>query len=138
MLKIALAIALSLSLNTTYAAIRRLCNVQYATAYGWSQTYTMQVEFITGSELNNATHSYSYDSFKKYCLLWFSNGGVAINEIKDFFMCGFTFDDDAFRNLFYINFSIKCPQINSENEDGQFWKITAKDYVGQFFDPRDN
>jgi len=138
MLKIVLAILLALNLHPSYASIRRQCKVQYATASGWSHTYTMQVEFITGSELNNATHSYSYDSYKKYCLLWFSNGGVAINEIRDYFLCGFTFDDDAFRNLFYIKFSIQCPQINAENDDGRIWKITAKDYAGTFFDPQDN
>jgi hypothetical protein len=96
------------------ATVRRVCNVQYATSYGWSQVYTMQVEFMTGTELNNATRSYNYDSYKKYCLLWFSNGGVAINEIGDYFLCGYEFDDDAFRNLFYFRFIINCVQINTQ------------------------
>jgi hypothetical protein len=98
----------------------------------------MQVEFMTGSELNQATRSYSYDAYKKYCMLWFSNGGVAINEIKDYFLCGFEFDDDAFRNLFAFRFSIACVQINSQNDEAPVWKIAAKSLSGDFIDPRDN
>lgn len=122
----------------SFATVRRVCNVQYATSYGWSQTYTMQVEFMTGTELNNATRSYNYDSYKKYCLLWFSNGGVAIDEIGDYFLCGYEFDDDAFRNLFYFRFSIQCLQINSQDDEAPVWRITAKTFSGDFIDSREN
>jgi hypothetical protein len=127
----------SFSLNS-FAVIRRICKVQYATDYGWSQEYTMQVEFMTGVELNRVTHSYSYESYKRYCLLWFSNGGVAINQIDAYFLCGSEFDDEAFRNLFYLRTSVQCTQINSTEEEAPAWKITAKILFGDFIDPKDN
>lgn len=122
----------------SFAVVRRICKVQYSTDYGWSQEYTMQVEFMTGMELNRATHSYSYDSYKKYCLLWFSNGGVAINEIDASVLCGSEFDDEAFRTLFYLRTSVQCTQINSTENEALAWKITAKMLFGGFIDPRDN
>jgi hypothetical protein len=139
MTKIALILVLMMSFTeSSFAVVRRTCKVQYQTDYGWSQEYTMQVEFMTGSELNKATRSYSYDSYKKYCLLWFSNGGVAINEIKTYFLCGLEFDDDAFRNLFAFHFSIECEQINSHDDEVPVWKIAGKSFSGDFVDPRDN
>lgn len=122
----------------SFATVRRVCYVQYAIGYGWSQVYTMQVEFMTGMELNNATRSYSYDGYKRYCLLWFSNGGVAINEISDGFLCGYEFDDDAFRSLFYFRYSTQCVQINSQADEAPVWRITAKTYSGEFVDTREN
>lgn len=38
------------------------------------------VEFITGSELNRATSSYRYTSYKVYALLWYSQTQVSILE----------------------------------------------------------
>jgi hypothetical protein len=98
----------------------------------------MRVEFMTGTELNSATRSYNYDSYKKYCLLWFSNGGVAINEIADYFLCGYEFDDVAFRSLFDIRSSIQCVQINSQDDEAPVWRITAKTFSGDFIDPGEN
>jgi hypothetical protein len=139
MIRIALILLFAFSFNLrSFAVIRRICRVQYATSYGWSQEYTMEVEFMTGAELNKATRSYSYDSYKKYCLLWFSSGGVAINQIEDYFLCGAEFDDDAFRNLFAFRSSIKCMQINSTQEEAPVWKITGKALYGNFVDPIDN
>jgi hypothetical protein len=124
--------------HSLHATVRRVCKVQYQTEYGWSQEYTMQVVFMTGTELNRATRSFSYDAFKKYCLLWFSDGGVAINEIKDYFLCGYEFDDDAFRSLFAFHFSIQCVQVNSKDDEAPVWKIAGKSFSGDFIDPRDN
>jgi hypothetical protein len=139
MIKIALTILFAVGfILPSYAVVRRVCKVQYATSYGWSQEYTMEVTYMTGAELNNATHSYTYDPYKKFCLLWFSNGGVAINQIEDYFLCGPEFDDDAFRNLFFLRSNIRCKQINSTEDEAPIWKITGKTLMGDFVDPRDN
>ena len=42
-----LLIALIFSFSC-FATIKRVCNVKYETADGWSKVYTMEVEFSTG------------------------------------------------------------------------------------------
>ena len=123
--------------SNTFAGIKRWCNVQYEEEYGWSKEYKMQVEFVTGQELNTRTKSYKYHVYSKYCLLWFTDGGVAIEEIKDYFTCGNEFDDEAFQSLFGFKYSIICNQINTDKEEPVRWKITGKNYSG-FIDPIDN
>lgn len=128
-------LSLTLPIDTS-AAIRRLCKVQYQTEDGWSKEYTMEVEFATGSELNERTHSYKYKSFKNYCLLWFSDGGVAIEEINEYVTTSSEFDHGAFKDLFSYRQYIECSQINSDKDEAPKWKITAKTYAG-FIDPRE-
>ena len=139
MIRFLLTLTITLCLYPSFASIKRTCKVQYQRQDGtWSEEYTMTVEFMTGSELNTRTHQYKYDSYKKYCLIWFSDGGVAIEEITDYIMCGFEFDDTAFRTLFGYRRSIECKQINSTSEEAPKWRITAKNSVGYFIDQNEN
>jgi hypothetical protein len=128
-------ISLTLPIDTS-ASIKRMCIVQYQTEDGWSKEYKMEAEFVTGSELNERTHSYKYKTFKNYCLLWFSDGGVAIEEINEYVTTSSEFDHGAFKDLFSYRQYIECSQINSDKDDGPKWKITAKTY-GVFIDPRE-
>ncbi len=118
------------------AEIRRICKVKYETEYGWSKEYKVEVTFMTGRELNSATSTFKYNSFSKYCLIWFDKDEVAILEIKAFLSSvGDEFDREAFQNAFSINSEIPCTQIN--NEANTKWKVIAKEYFN-FIDPREN
>jgi len=98
-----ISMLLLISFNS-FSAVKRICKVKYQTEDGWSKEYTMEVEFITGSELNEATHTYKYQSYSKYCCIWFSDGGVAIVEITDYIsISGQTFEDEDFKNAFPYN-----------------------------------
>jgi hypothetical protein len=120
---------------SSYAETRRLCKVYYETENGWSQGYTMEVSFLTGYELNNATRSYSYSMFSNYCLIWFGKGEVAILKINaTLFRSGNEFERDDFLNLFLLQSEIRCVQVNSEDERN--WKIKAKEFIN-FIDPRE-
>lgn len=98
----------------------------------------MEVEFITGLELNQSTHTYNYNSYSKYCCIWFSDGGVAVIELSDYIsLPNGELDDDAFKGIFSYRYSVRGKQVNSDKEEAPIWEIIGKDYSG-FIDPRDN
>lgn len=119
----------------SYAAIRRYCMVRYATEYGWSKTYTVEVQFMTGYELNKATNSFQYDSYDKYCLIWWAQGQVSILKIKSYLITGYDFTRNDFRNAFSFKSSLDCIQVNSESEIE--WQVTGRNYL-EYVDPREN
>jgi len=128
-------VVLSLITIGSEAAIRRYCMVKYETEDGWSKTYTVEVTFMTGFELNNVTHSFNYGTYDKYCLIWWDKGEVAILKIKDYLIVGSEFTRDDFRNAFSFRSSLNCEQVN--DEDATKWQIIGKNYL-QFVDPREN
>lgn len=118
------------------AEIRRLCKVYYETESGWDGGYTMEVTFVTGSELNRDTRSFNYSAFSNYCLVWFDKGEVAILKIDTFLIrSGEEFQRGDFKNLFLLRSEIECTQVNSAEERN--WKIQAKEFI-QFIDPSEN
>ena len=114
--------------SSSLAEIRRLCKVQYETESGLSSSYTMEITFITGFELNQATNSFSYEPYSNYCLIWFAKGEVAILKINMVLMRSSNeFQRRDFRNLFLFQTAAQCTQINSDNE--REWTITAKEFL---------
>lgn len=118
------------------AEVRRLCKVYYETEEGWSSGYTMEVSFVTGTELNRATRSYDYSPFSNYCLVWFDRGEVVILRIESFLVrSNDEFERSDFKNLFLIHSDIECTQVNGPEERN--WRIRARDVI-QYVDPREN
>lgn len=132
-----LLIFLLLSITfSSYSNIRRICNVQYKTEDGWSKYYKMEVQFVTGSELNKMTTSYKYSTYLNYCLLWFEKGEVAILEITDYLSdVGEYFERNAFRSAFSFRRQLSCKQVNAEQK--REWRIEAKNMI-EFIDPIEN
>jgi hypothetical protein len=119
---------------TLQAYISRICKVSYETRDGWSSEYLMEVNFLTGRELNKATKSFDYSSFSNYVLLWFDEGEVAILELDDFLIgVGEEFDNEDFQRLFQFQTTADFKQVNSLYE--RKWRIRAKDFI-TFIDPR--
>lgn len=137
---IALFISILLINTSTYSEVKRICKVKYETEDGWSKEYTMEVEFVTGFELNKKTQSFNYNSYSKYCCIWFSDGGVAIIEIDDYISLQNSdneFDDDTFKSTFSYKYSITGKQVNGDKDTKTKWEIDGRDYRG-YIDPRDN
>lgn len=117
--------------------VRRLCKIYYEQGYGWSEGYIMEVSFMTGKGLNEATKSYRFGTYTNYALIWFNEGEVAILEIDEYiYGVGDVFDDKDFKSFFNYRRSIECNQVNSEYP--RKWKIEAKDLLGRFIDARCN
>lgn len=96
----------------------------------------MEVEFVTGYELNNMTKSFNYTMYNKYALVWFAQGEVAIVKLNTYVISNNEFDHDAFRNMFLLSDHVDGSQINSKNSEDQEWRISAKEYLA-WIDPRE-
>jgi hypothetical protein len=100
--------------------------VSYSTNYGWSTEYTMGVEFLTGTQLNRATRTYSYSSYDCYALIWFGKGEVAILKYDGLPIgAGLEFDADDFGRLFAYGRSVQFVQVNGSGS--RRWSIRATD-----------
>jgi hypothetical protein len=58
------------------------------TKEGWSKKYTVDVTFISGSELNEATNSFKYSSFSIYAVIFWSQEQVTLIKLSSFLTCG--------------------------------------------------
>jgi len=121
-------LAILLFTSSSFGEIHRLCKVSYQTESGMSNGYTMEVTFISGFELNQATNSFSYEPYSNYCLLWFAQGEVAILKIGSFVLRnGNEFGHQDFRNLFLLRNDIDCEQVNSK--EPRIWTVTAREFI---------
>ena len=130
-----ISIIIALMALNSYADIKRLCKVQYETEEGWSKEITIEVQYITGAELNKKTNSYQYSQYSNYCLIWFAQDQVAVLEITTYIVStGEEFDHEDFVQAFNYTQYLDCKQVNATNK--RKWRIKAKDYI-DFIDPRE-
>jgi hypothetical protein len=54
----------------SFAKYTQTCTVKYETQEGWSKKYVVDVTFLTGAELNDATSSYKYSSYSAYAVIF--------------------------------------------------------------------
>lgn len=52
--------------------------VRYSTSEGQSKWYTVDVNFLTGLELNTATSSFRYNAFKSYAVVFWGNDQASV------------------------------------------------------------
>jgi len=127
-------ILLALLSQAADAAVRRFCLVAYQTNRGWSEEFRVEVTFLTGQELNQATRTFEYGLFDKYALIWFEKDEVAILKIEDIMVgVGSEFTATDFQRQFLIISEKEATQVNSRSN--RKWKINAKSGV-QWVDPR--
>jgi hypothetical protein len=60
-------VLLLITTSEVSAKCRRVAVVKYQQQYGWSKKYTVEVTFMTGYELNQATRSYDYNFIFRLC-----------------------------------------------------------------------
>jgi hypothetical protein len=115
-------------------SFRRNCMVSYETEAGWSSESPMEVEFATGSQLNQRMPGRNFTGGSAYALLWFAQNKVAILQSDSFFVSlGTTFREEDFKSLYLIHASLDLEQVYSNEQ--RKWRIRATDF-GIFIDPR--
>ena len=123
-----LATSFLFSLNS-FAAINLVCKVQYEKRNGWSDPVKAEITLATGSELNQATGRYSFQNYKIYATVWFSNTECAIIELEENPIgIGSEMEYDDLDRIFLLHSSAEGEQVNTEYKIR--WKITAKNYFG--------
>jgi|SRR5579859_453169 len=104
-----------------FARVTRLCSVSYLTEDGWTDAGTRSVEFATGRELNEATHSFSFSLSANYAIIRLNSGDVAIIELSGaVYMPSFQFSNDDFDRLFRFRRSVTAGDANAS---GQLWSL---------------
>lgn len=72
----------------SFAKYTQTCEVKYKTKNGWSKKYTVDVNFLTGSELNTATNSFNYSSYSVYAVIFWGQNKATVIKISSFLSCG--------------------------------------------------
>lgn len=117
---VSLLIALLISFNTS-AKFVKSCIAQYLTEDGWSKKYTVDVSFLSGSELNEATNSFNHDIYKVYAVIFWDNNETTIIKISTFTGgCGSIVKESCITNL--------VMDLKGTDQDGDTWKICARDF----------
>ena len=96
------------------------CAARYMTQDGWSKKYTVDVTFISGTELNEATQSYKYSSYSVYAVIFWGEGKATVIKLTSYFSCGTEVDKSCITNV--------IGDIKGRDQDGDEWKICTGDF----------
>jgi hypothetical protein len=102
------------------AKYTQTCVARYMTQEGWSKKYTVDVTFISGSELNEATNSFKYSSFSVYAVIFWGEGQATVIKLSTFLSCGTTVDKNCITNT--------IGDLKGKDQDDDEWKICVSDY----------
>lgn len=118
----------TLLLITTAVSARftALCDIQYRTQNGWSDTYRAKVVFLSGYEMQPKQYSNEV-----YAAIWFSEDECAIIKL-DVTHISTNFRMKDFKSIYWVKSYIDGKQVNTEYE--RFWRITSKHSLGDFID----
>ncbi|HNW83576.1 MAG TPA: hypothetical protein PKG52_11875 [bacterium] len=103
-----------------YAKYTHTCSVKYKTESRWSKYYNLDVVFLTGFEIFQATLKSGYDSSTVYAMIFFSQEKVAVVKIDSVLLCGTEVDKSC----------IEDSLLNLEGKDksGREWEICKEDF----------
>lgn len=121
MKKIILLLSIFLLLSfKAEAKYTQTCIARYMTQDGWSKKYTVDVTFISGSELNDATNSYKYSSYSVYAVIFWGEGKATVIKISNYLSCGTEVDKNCITGTY--------GDIKGKDQDDDEWKICVGDY----------
>lgn len=116
MKRILICLCLLLAVTTfAEAKYRQVCIAQYQTQYGWSKKYEVEVTFMTGFELNQATGSMRYKSTAVYAIIFWGQGQASVIQLSNFLLCGYEVDRACIVN--------SIGDLKGTDQDGDEWKI---------------
>jgi hypothetical protein len=101
--------------QTTEAKCRRTATIKSQQQNGWSKLYTVDVNFMTGNELNKATNSYSYEGWASYAVIFWTNEQVTIIKLVYFPACGLEVTCECMQ---YISLDLQ-----GTDQEGRKWNI---------------
>ena len=102
------------------AKYTQTCIARYMTEEGWSKKYTVDVTFISGYELNEATSSYKYLTYSVYAVIFWGQGQASVIKISNYLSCGNEVDKNCITSTY--------GDIKGTDQDGDDWKICISDY----------
>jgi hypothetical protein len=114
-----LAILCLLNINAE-AKYMQTCVARYKTQDGWSKKYSVDVTFISGSELNETTRSFKYSLFSIYAVIFWGEGQASVIKLTTFLSCGTTVDKNCIINT--------IGDLKGKDQDDDEWKICVSDY----------
>ena len=94
--------------------------VKYQQQYGWSKKYTVNVTFMSGMELNQATTSYDYSTYSIYAIIFWGEGQATVIKLKSYLMCGYEVTCNCVQNSIY--------DLQGHDQDGDKWNICLSGY----------
>lgn len=97
------------------AKYRQVCTAQYMTQTGWSKKYQIEVTFMTGYELNQATSTFKYKIFSVYAVIFWAQGQASVIQLSTFLLCGTEVDKNCIVN--------SIGDLKGTDQDGDEWKI---------------
>jgi hypothetical protein len=107
-------------IGTADAKYSQTCKVKYKKDYGWSDYYTVEVKFMSGTELNRATNSFNYDSFTAYAIIFWGQNEASIIKISSFTGCGLEVTQNCISN--------KVTNLEGEDQQGRDWEVCSNNY----------
>ncbi|HAT8319320.1 TPA: hypothetical protein GDD06_08920 [Legionella pneumophila] len=81
-----LVVVITLTPSVLLAAEKAEICAKYQTASGWSDAYGVEATIIKGSELNQATSSFNYESFDTYVLIFWDRNEVSVIQMESPFV----------------------------------------------------
>jgi hypothetical protein len=100
------------------AKYTQTCKVKYKANYGWSDYYTVDVNFLSGYELNKATKSWDYSSYSTYAVVFWGDGEASVIELSSYTGCGREVTQRCITN--------KYSNLEGEDQQGRGWEVCAK------------
>jgi hypothetical protein len=91
------------------------CKVKYKKNYEWSKYYTVNVTFMSGTELNQATKSYDYSSFSTYAIIFWDKDQASIIKISSYTSCGTEVSKSCISNM--------VTNLKGEDKQGVGWEV---------------
>lgn len=88
--------------------------------YGWSKKYTVEITFLTGFELNQATGTSNYRTSSVYATIFWDQGEATIILVNTILLCGFEVNCNCIDNSFI--------DLQGYDQDDDKWNICLKDY----------
>ena len=85
LLQIVSVLLLSIGFSAQAKERAEIC-AKYRTASGWSNSYKVEATIISGSELNQATSSFNYQSFDKYVIIFWDKDQASVIHMEKAFV----------------------------------------------------
>jgi len=111
---------LTFVITSVFAKYTQTCEVRYETESGWSKAYTVDVSFLTGSELNTATNTFKNSSFSTYAVVFWSQGEASVIKLSPMLLCGAEVDKSCITNT--------LGDLKGPDQDGDEWKICLSNF----------
>jgi len=96
------------------------CKIKYKKEYGWSKYYTVDVTFMSGTELNNATRTFDYDGFSTYAIIFWDKDEATVIKISSFTGCGTEVKKSCITN--------KVMNLEGKDQQNRKWEVCTNDY----------